>query len=90
MAKTSDNDQEARYEIEPRGDEATQFESDEELTAEMVERNLDPVKRRVYYIHGQRGNERVVASIRSRSRKRAIEIAASQGIKIDTKDLADD
>ena len=90
MALTNNNDQETRYEIEPRNGEETLSTSDEGLSEDMVVRNLEPIERRVYYVRGQKGGERVVASIRSRSRSRAIEIAASQGIKVDSKDLADD
>ncbi len=90
MASTNKNDQDWRYEIEPGSTEETVSESDEELTESMVVRNLEPVERRVYYVRGQKGDERVVATIRSRSRTRAIEIAASQGIKVDSKDLVDD
>ena len=90
MALTNNNDQEIRYEIEPRNGEETLSKSDEGLSEDMVVRNLEPIERRVYYVRGQKGGERVVASIRSRSRSRAIEIAASQGIKVDSKDLTDD
>ena len=90
MASTNKNDQDWHYEIEPGSTEETVSESDEELTESMVVRNLEPVERRVYYVRGQKGDERVVATIRSRSRTRAIEIAASQGIKVDSKDLVDD
>jgi len=90
MASTNKNDQEGRYEIEPETTDKTWSEAEEELTENMVVRNLEPIERRVYYVRGQKGGERVVATIRSRSRRRAIEIATSQGIKVDSKDLAND
>lgn len=90
MASTNKNDQELGYEIEPETTDKTWSEAEEELTEDMVVRNLEPVERRVYYVRGQKGGERVVATIRSRSRRRAIEIATSQGIKVDKKDLVDD
>ncbi len=90
MASTNKNDTDWHYEIEASTTEETVSESNEVLTEGMVVRNLEPVERRVYYVRGQKGEERVVATIRSRSRRRAIEIAASQGIKVDKKDLVDD
>ena len=90
MASAKKNEQEVGYEIEPEPTDRTWAEAEEGLTEDMVVRNLEPVERRVYYVRGQKGGERVVATIRSRSRRRAIEIATSQGIKVDKKDLVDD
>ncbi len=50
----------------------------------------DDVERRVYYIRGKSKGERVVATIRARSRERAIQIAASNGIRVDRREMAND
>lgn len=90
MAPTNKNDQELCYDVEPVTTDKTWSEADEELTENMIDGSIEAVERRVYYIRGQKDNERVVASIRSRSRERAIEIATSQGIHVDSRDRVND
>ena len=90
MTSIKSQDPAVSYDVEPATTEKTWSEADEELTEHMVIENLEEVERRVYYVRGFKDGERVVASIRSRSRKRAIEIATRQGIEVDRRDLKND
>ena len=85
MAVTIDHDQVKLYEIEPNS--SAKAQSEEERVAALAEESIE---RRVYYIRGRKGRERVIATIRARSRSRAIEIAAGTGIKVDKSELIND
>ncbi|MCZ6837025.1 MAG: hypothetical protein O7G85_14710 [Planctomycetota bacterium] len=85
MAAIIDQDQEELYEIEPRI--SSQTLPEQEQKTDPPEEYID---RRVYYIRGRKGRERVIATIRARNRNRAIEIAVSTGIMVDPKEFAND
>ncbi len=85
MAVTIEHDQVKLYEIEPNSSAKTQ--SEEQRPAALAE---ELIERRVYYIRGRKGRERVIATIRARNRSRAIEIAASTVIKVDPKEFTND
>jgi len=90
MASLRDDDQGGIYRIEPRkGGASHQLVEAMSRDAPAVAAD-DNVVRRLYYIRGKSGTERVVATIRARDRSHAIKIAADHGILVDREELRND
>ena len=90
MASLQDDDRGGVYRIEPNNGRATRHAVESPARNEPDADPEEDVARRLYYIRGKSGTERVVATIRARSRSRAIRIAADNGILVDREELRND